>query len=170
MAIKKPVFSDLLSYFEEVKPPLIINEETIEHIKDMVKPIPQFLIDRFVSGWEAELDEYTEIVPCFSLTISDECRAIVYWKASLMKYEYVLLTFDKKDALVARKVICGTIVDGDIIKKSVAKIDEDLIVHIQAGATYIDQEFDGLNSQSFDMEILESGDILFHVDDANSTH
>lgn len=165
MQNKVPKFNDFLQLFEEITPPIIISEETIDNIKDITKPMPQIMVDEFITRWEGELDEFTEITPCFALPETSEYRAIVYWKASLLRYEYIILTFDKTDTLISKKTICGTIVDGEIIKKSVAKIDEDLIIYIQAGATYENNDFDPDSSQSFTIEIMESGDMLFHVDD-----
>ncbi len=165
MQIKTPTFDEFLQYFEEITPPIVISEETIVNIKDIAKPLPQVMIDQFITRWEGEIDEFTEITPCFSLPETQEYKAIVYWKASLLRYEYIILTLDKSNTLISKKTMCGTIVEGNLIKKSVAKIDEDLIIYIQAGASYNDQDFDPAASQSFTIEILESGDMLFHVDE-----
>ena len=157
-------FSDFLHLFEEVKPPILIAEETIDHIKNIVKPIPQSMIDNFILRWEEQIDEYTEFIPCFALPATKEYRAIIYWKASILKYEYILITTDPQGTMIGRKPICGTMIENDIVKKSVAKIDEDLIIHIQAGAAYDTQEYDVSHGQSFSIEIMESGDLLFNID------
>lgn len=169
MQIKKPTFEDFLTFFEEVDPPIVITEETIDNIKDVTKPLPQEMINEIVTRWEPNLDEYSEIIPCFALPFTEEYKALVYWKAGLLRYEYIIVTIDKSNTLIAKKTICGTIIEDNIIKKSVAKIDEDSIIFIQAGATYEDQDFLPEQSQSFSIEILESGDMLFHIDESNDT-
>lgn len=162
---KLPEFSDFLKYFEEIQPPVIITEETIDNIKDVTKPLPIEMIDEFITRWEGEIDEFTEIIPCFSLPPEEEFKSLIYWKAGLLRYEYIIVTLDKTDTLISKKTICGTIVEGEIIKKSVAKIDEDLIIHIQAGASYDVHNYDPNQSQAFTIEIMPSGDMLFHIDD-----
>lgn len=164
---KTPKIEDFYTFFEEIAPPIIITEETIDKLKEYTKPLPVVMMDEFITRWEGELDEYTEIVPCFALPQAQEYKALVYWKASLLRYEYIIITLDKSDTLIERKTICGTVVDGDIIKKSVAKIDEDLIIYIQAGASYSDSDFNPESSQSYNIEILESGEMLFHIDEQN---
>ncbi len=167
MQKRTPSIQDFLSYFEEVTPPLVITEDTISNIKDVTRPLPNEMIIEFIQRWDESIDELTEITPCFSLPPTSEYTAIVYWKASLLKYEYIMVTLDSSHTMIAKKTLCGTLIEGDIIKKSVAKIDEDLIIHIQAGAQYADSDYSPDLSQSYSIEILESGDMLFHIDESN---
>lgn len=170
MKKRKPTFDDFLTYFEEITPPVLITEETIENIKSVVKPLPAELINEFIARWEGEIDEFTEIIPCFALPQQDEFKALVYWKAGLLRYEYIIATLDKSNTLISKKTICGTVVEGDIIKKSVAQIDHDLIIHIQAGASFEEQDYDPDQSQTFSIEIMPSGDMLFHIDENNEEY
>ena len=145
MSNKTPTIDDFLSFFEEVELPILLSEDTIHHIKDVTKPLPQVLIDEYITRWEPTLDEFTEIIPCFSLPRQQQYRGIIYWKASLLRYEYIIVNLDQSDTM----------------------IDEDLIIHIQAGAAYDSTNYDPDSSQSFSMEILDSGDILFQIDELN---
>ena len=167
MTNKKLKFDDFLKYFEEITPPILITEETIKNIKDVTKPLPIEMASEFITRWEGDIDEFTEIIPCFALPPQEEYKALVYWKASLLRYEYIIVTLDKTNTLIARKTMCGTIVEGDIIKKSVAQIDQDLIIHIQAGASFETNEYEPGQSQAFSIEIMPSGDMLFHIDENN---
>ena len=76
-----------------------------------------------------------------------------------------MVTLNEQHAVISRKPICGTIVEGDIIKKSVARIDEESIIHIAAGAHHADSEFLAQQSQPFAMEIMANGEIAFMAGD-----
>ena len=160
----------LIGLFEVVAPPILLSDESIVDIKLYTKPIPEDLVQQFLWEWEGPFDEYTEVIPCFALPKTSQYTALVYWKASLLRYDIIIVTLDKDYNLIARKVICGMIVEGQVIKQSAAKIDEDLIIHILAGATFDGAEYDPNTGQSFYMEIMETGDLLFHIDDQIITH
>ncbi len=152
-----------LSFFPEVELPITLTDESIDHISAANDALPQGLIDMFIEKWEIiESDEFTEYVACFKLPKIDKINCVIYWKASLMRYEYVIVTFDEKGTLIARKPLCGTIVEDDIIKKSVASIDEEYIINIVAGVHNTSKaDYDGSMSQSFAMEVIANGEIVF---------
>jgi len=166
---KTPKLSHFLEYFPEVELPVTISEESILTFDSMNEVLPKQLIEHYIIKWEGnqEIDEYTEFIPCFRLPDSSEdYHAIVYWKGGLLKYEYLLVTIDKrKDTLITRKSIAGLISDGNQIKQSVAQIDEDLIIHIMAGINNANEDFNPQNSQAFNMEIMSTGDIIFTLGD-----
>jgi len=167
MSKSNPNISDLLLFFPAVDLPVTVSEESIVVIDKMNEVLPKHLIEHFIIPWEVGqmIDEYTEFVPCFQLPDSSEDYiAMVYWKGGLLKYEYLLVTIDKKTGkLITRRSIAGTIAEGDKIKKSVAMIDEDLIIHIMAGAGEAEQDYNPENSQAFSMEIMSTGDVIFSL-------
>jgi hypothetical protein len=141
----------------------VLSEDTIEGIKLEAQPISELLLQSIMSNFESEIDEFSEFIPCFRLPDTDQYIGLIYWKASLLKYEYVLVTLNSKSyQMISRKVICGTIVSGEILKKSAAYIDEERIIHISAGAIIAGNTYDPANSQAFYMEIMEDGTIIFH--------
>jgi len=75
-----------------------------------------------------------------------------------------LITLDKSGNLINRKSIANTVIDDKIIKKSVASIEQDLIINIIAGQTYDGEEYDASFSKAFSMEILPTGEIIFALD------
>lgn len=169
MSKAKPTVADLLVYFPEVELPVTISEDTINIFDSMNEVLPKELIEQYIIKWEVgqPIDEYTEFVPCFQLPDrSEDYTAFVYWKGGLLKYEYLLVTLDKKnERLITRKSIAGTIADDGKIKKSVAMIDEDLIIHIMAGESMEEEEYNPENSQAFTMEIMSTGDVIFSLGD-----
>jgi hypothetical protein len=156
-------YTAFIDLFETIDPPFTLTEETINLMEKSI-PIPQHFISDFIKHWEAEQDEFTEYVPILKLPPQKEYDALIYWKASLLKYEYILVTL-QKGLLKARKVICSKIIEGDTIKSSAARIDHDNIIYIMAGGTFDSENYNPESSQAFAMEIMEDGDIIFMMDE-----
>jgi hypothetical protein len=158
---------DLLSFFPEVELPLEVTEDLVMTAETVNKVLPASLIEAYFVKWEnsEEFDEFTEFVPILKVAETQEFHAILYWKGGLMRYEYILVTIDKLGNLISRKPIASTISDGITVKKSVARIDEDLIIHIMAGENLADGKYDPANSQAFNMEVMHTGDIIFSLGD-----
>jgi hypothetical protein len=155
----------LLNYFPVIELPLNFTEETISVYSKENKPLPDALIDLYISKWENEIDEYTEIIPCALITENEDFISLVYYKASLLRYDYFLISIDRSESLISKKSIAGTIVDGDIVKQSVARIDQDLIIHIMVGHLTNNNQIDPSQNLGFTMEIMPSGEIQFFDDD-----
>jgi len=158
---------DLLSFFPEVELPLEVTEDLVMTAETVNKVLPKSIIEAYFIKWEnnEEIDEFTEFVPILKVAETEEFHAIIYWKGGLMRYEYILVTLDKLGNLISRKPVASTISDGITVKKSVAKIDEDLIIHIMAGESIADGKYDPANSQAFNMEVIHTGDIIFSLGD-----
>jgi len=165
----KPVtVSELLQFFPEVDLPVVFTDETLNIFSCENPPIPNTILQTVISEWEGELDEYTEIVPCVLVDSNEDYHALVYWKGGLLKYEFILLTIDARaetPTMISRKVIGSTVTENEIIKKSFASIDPDMIIHIIAGAGSAEGEYSADQSQAFTMEIQTTGDILFSFGD-----
>ena len=84
-----------------------------------------------------------------------------------MRYDFVLVTLDKNGELINKKSIASTLVNDNIIKKSIASIEPDLIINIIAGQTLDGEEYDASMSKAFAMEILPTGEIIFALDTIN---
>ncbi len=164
---KAPTIDRLLTYFPIVELPVTVTEDSINLFNNHNEVLPLDLIEHYIIPWEKgqEIDEYTEFVPCFRLPeTTEDYHAVVYWKGGLLRYEYLLVTIDKRHStLITRKSIAGTIANDSKIKKSVAQIDRDLIIHIMAGAGSDSDRYNPENSQAFNMEIMSTGDIIFSL-------
>jgi hypothetical protein len=157
-------FESFLSYFPEIVPPITLTEDSIDHINASNDPLPYYLVKTFIESWELvdESDvEFIEYVPCLKLPKLNKFYSLIYWKAGLLKYDFILANIDEKGQLIQRKTICGTIVENELIKKSVANIDEDYIINIVAGAHKTNEVgYDASYSQTFSMEIMANGEIV----------
>jgi len=158
-------FSEFLSFFPEVDLPITLSEETIEVFSRNNKVLPLEGIAEYIGQWEDIDDDTTEYIPCIQLPHQDDYIGIIYWRGAILQYDYYLVTLDKKGQLISRKSIASTKIDGEIIKRSVASIDNDLIINIVAGATQSELDYDPDQSQAFSMEVMPTGDILFTFGD-----
>ena len=165
----KPVtVIEFLQFFPEVDLPVVFTDETLNVFSNENPPIPNTILQTVITEWEGELDEYTEVVPCVLVDSNEDFHAFVYWKGGLLKYEFILLTIDAREEtpkLISRKVIGSTVTENEMIKKSVASIDPDMIIHIIAGAGSSQGDYSADQSQAFTMEIQTTGDILFSFGD-----
>lgn len=160
----KSKLQTILHYFPETTLPIVVSEDYLADYEAQSDPFPESFIHTFIAEWEGEIDDYTEFIPCFRLPPEEKFRSIVYWRGGLLKYEFILVTLDPNGEKISKKIIANTIVDGPLIKKSVAGIEPDLIINIIAGQTLDGEDFEAGNSQAFTMEILPSGEIIFMLD------
>ncbi len=157
-------FTHFLEAFPEIELPIILSEDSISAFNTHNKPMPQLMIDQYIMPYERDIDiEITEFVPCFSIPETHEFRAVVYWKASLMSYEYILMTFTKKGQFIAKKVIAGSTFRNNKMVRSVATIDPDWMIYVAGGVHENDQEYDASNTKTVEMELLPDGNILSDV-------
>lgn len=149
----------LLEHFPIIQPPITLSEEIAYKFSAQNKPLPQELIAETLANW-TQLDEYSELIPCCQLELEEEFYAIIYWKGSLLSYEYILATMDRDGILIARKVIAGTLSNGQTVKSSVATIDEDNCIYTMVGEIKADaKNYSPTNSTAYKFEILPDGNI-----------
>ena len=162
MKVPKPSFSAFLKAFTVQELPVTLTEESISDFERLSDPLAQVLINAFIEPEADEPDAFTEFVPCFKLPDTRDFHAVVYWKGELMKYQYFLTTFDKSGNQISNAVIGGIQSDGKVVVRSVATIDENLIIHVVEGeqpaaeARYVPDQ-----SRAYQMEIKKSGEVEF---------
>ncbi|MBT8230306.1 MAG: hypothetical protein KJO50_08605 [Bacteroidia bacterium] len=150
---------ELLQYFPEINPPVTLSEDMAVSFSKHNRPIPISIVDKVFNAWDS-LDEYTELVPCFQIDTEDHLYTLVYWKASLMTHEFILVNLDAQGVLISKKVIAGTISDGDRVIRSVARIDEDNCIYVTVGEVQNpDQSYNSASSKAYRFEILPDGEI-----------
>lgn len=157
---------EFLSFFPLVDLPIALSDDIIFEISKTNKILPVIALTTFVAKWEKELDDETEIMACCQLAPQDDFYSLVYWKAGLMSYEFILVTIDKVEGnLIQKKVIAGVISNGSTIKQSTAKIEDDLSIQIMVGEKKVsDQHYDPSNSYSYHVEVLPDGQMMSSQD------
>ena len=159
---KKIDFVSFLEQFPLLEPPIILGEESHHAFGRANLPIPAPLINHYIVPLEEEApDENTEFVACFRLDGLKEIHAIVYWKASLLNYNYIIVTFDKAGNFIEKRVIAGTFYDGERLTQSVATIDEDWMISVASGQSKTHTSgFSATDSTAYQLELLPDGTII----------
>jgi len=160
--VPKVSFSHFLSKFPVVELPVLLSEESIHDFSNENPPMPSLMIEQYLSM--PEDDEFTEYIPCFKLPDTNNFHAVVYWKAGLMDYQYIMATFSDKGVPIDLKVLSGlTVVDGKIIQ-SVANIDEEWIITVAIGQVEDEHTvYDAGTSRMTSMELLANGMIIMNT-------
>ncbi|MEL6925366.1 MAG: hypothetical protein AAFO94_15065 [Bacteroidota bacterium] len=155
-------FDNLLEKFPEVELPVTLTDETLQEFSRANDLLPTPMVMHFLETEESEAPgEFTEYVPCFRIPQTHDVSALVYWKAELMNYEYVLITFSKKGELIDKRVIAGTKLNEELLVRSVATIDVDWVIYVVGGVADKDgNNFDPSSSQSLQFELLADGKIV----------
>jgi len=135
-ATKKVSFKELLHYFPKVDLPITLGEHTHHNFSESNEPLPLALVTHFFEPLhKEEIDEHTEFIPGFLLPDTFGFVAMVYWKASLMNYQHILLTTTEKGEYIDHRVIAGSAFDSETVVQSVATITPDWEVVIVSGAS-----------------------------------
>jgi hypothetical protein len=147
--------------FPVARLPITLNEASQRIFSAANEPFNQLIVDQYLIPLDGiEVDEYTEFVPCFRIPDTHEFHAIVYWKAELLNYQFILATLSKKGELIDKKVIAGTYYDGQVLVGSVATIDEDWEILIISGKTENETIYDASSSTTTKLELLPEGQII----------
>jgi hypothetical protein len=160
---KKITFSQFAASFPEVQLPVLINDELARLASLNNTPLSDALVQEFILPGETEdFTEFTEYVPCFRVPDTKLFHAVVYWRAELLNYQFVLITFTEKGEEIDRYALCGTVSDGDLLIQSVATIQEDWTILVVSGQTDArdTNSFDPTQSTSIELELLPDGTIL----------
>lgn len=163
MSSSVPTFADFVAKFPPVSVPLTIGEDTHHTFGTENEPLTQAMIDRFIHPLEGitEDDEFTEYVPCFSLEDTQNFVALVWWKAALLDYSYILATFTLQGQLISKREIAHTRTVEGRISHAVVVINEDWELTIAEGSSPDGNlAFDPGTSHTSYLEILSDGQIV----------
>lgn len=155
-----PTFQHFLNLFPEVELPFTLGEQDHHSFSQQNTPIGAQIIQEFILPIEEENpDEFTEFIACLKIPDTKDFHAIVYWKAALMDYRYILATFNKKGVLIDKLVIGGTFYQDETFTSSMAKIDEDWTIYVVSGQS-VNSNFDASSSTIRQFELLPAGRII----------
>lgn len=155
-------FHQFVQLFPPVKLPISITEESASEFSLENEALPQKSIEDFLYQFEEDVDELTEFVPGFRIEGLKDAYVIMYWKAGLLNYQYVLASFEKNGKLIDRQVIAGTVSDGHSLVRTVARIDEDMTIYMVSGIVEGSDEvdYDASQSTARELELLPDGRII----------
>lgn len=160
---QKVKFSSFLKIFPEVELPITLTDDLHHVFSKNNDPLPAAMIQTYLlENEEVEPDEFTEYIACFRFPKTEKFHAVLYWKAELLTYEYILVTYDEKGSQISKRVVAGTKAEGNMLERTVATIEEDWIIYCVRGVAPADENkaFDPSSSQSLSLEILATGEII----------
>lgn len=165
MKSHKVAFTDFLERFPKIELPVTLTEAMISEFEKNTDPFTPAMISEFIPEHADENAEYVEYVPCFRIPDTHDFHAVIVWRGDLMKYHFLMMTYDKHGKMLASATIAGTESDGKSILRSVATIESDWIIHIVEGDHDLaGVEYQPLSSRAYRMELLPSGEVIFLLD------
>lgn len=157
----KSEFEYFLSFFPEAELPVNLSSEYFSMFGTLNKPVPELLANKYLESDSTEMaDDYTEIVPCFSLPETENFKGVVYLKISLLNYDFLLHTFDNAGRTIAFRIISSLTSNGTEVHEKAALIDEMLSIWIMEADTDESNNFDPANSKFISFQINDKGEIV----------
>ena len=155
-------FPDFVAKFPPVGMPVTLGEDTHHVFSAENDPLPEAMIAQFIHPLEdvAPDEEFTEYVPCFAIDDTERFIALVWWKAGLMNYEYVLATFTLKGELIDREVIGYTRAGEGKVHRAISTINDEYEIIIAEGTSGDNDLFDPTTSRTRHIEIMAGGEIV----------
>ena len=152
-------FQDFLLKFPEVELPVTLSEETLTIFSKENPPINTLMAHQFINVFEDnDMDDMTEYTPCFKVPKTENFHAVVYWKAELLNYQFVLITYDKSGNFIDSRTLAGTTSNGELVIKSVATFGEDWSIYIVSGAQETNADmYDAGTSTTTELELAPDG-------------
>jgi hypothetical protein len=154
-------FTEFIDFFPLLELPFNLLPD-LEEIPSDGLPLPAHLLDAFILPIEGgEVDEFTEYIPYGRIEGLKDFHAIIYWKAGLMQYEFVLVTFSLEGLPISHAIIGGMRTEDNGILHSVAVVHPDLSITIAEGVA-IQNELTGIDeTNTYQMTIQPSGEINY---------
>ena len=154
-------FDIFVQKFPEIELPITLRDDS-HHDFEQNPPLSDVMIADFISRYEATVvDEFTEYLACFRLPKEpkQEYQALIYWKAGLLQYDYVIATYSKDGNMIDKKAIAGTKAIGAAVQHTLATIDEKLAIFVAEGAATEGEDYDPNSTKARRFEILPNGRI-----------
>lgn len=161
-------FAEFIEFFPPLELPLSLLPDMSQIPSDPI-PLPGVLQDAYILPFESdEVDEFTEYVPYGRITGIKDYHALIYWKAGVLRYEYILATYTAEGEPLSHAIVGGLRYEEEGILHSVAVIHEDLSIVIAEGIAQSDEAgLDPDQTQTYLMEILPTGIITYETNEEN---
>lgn len=166
--IPEAQFAEFIDFFPVLELPFSLLPDISQIPSDPV-PLPGVLQDAFILPFESdEMDEYTEYIPYGKLSGTEGYHALIYWKAGVLRYEYILATYAEAGDPISHAIVGGLRYEEEGALHSVAVINEDLTITIAEGlAPEGDADAVPNQTQTYQMAILPTGMITYEMNEEN---
>ena len=159
-------FTEFIDFFPLLKLPFSLLPD-LEQIPADPVPLPEILLAAYILPFEGdEVDEYTEYIPYGKIEGTKDYHALVYWKAGVLKYEFILATYQLDGQPTSHAIIGGIRYEEEGTIHSVAIIHEDFRITIAEGlAEEKTMAIATEETQSYYMAIKPSGEIIYEMNE-----
>lgn len=166
-SLPKASFTEFIEFFPELELPFSLLPD-ISQIPSHSLPLPEVLLETYILPFEGEeVDEYTEYIPFGRLASTKGFHALIYWKAGVMQYEFILATYTTEGELLSHAIIGGLRSDEEGLLHSVAVIHEDMSLTIAEGIAVGDQPLNAEETNTYQMTIQPTGQIIYGAHEEN---
>lgn len=162
-------FAEFIEYFPPLELPFSLLPDLSQIPSDPI-PLPGVLQDAFILPFESdELDEFTEYIPYGRIQGLKDFHALVYWKAGVLRYEFILASYSLEGDPLSHAIVGGLRYEEEGVLHSVAVIHEDLSITIAEGiAESDDKALDQHQTQTYQMTITPAGIISYETHEEKS--
>lgn len=159
-------FAEFIEYFPPLDLPFSLLPDLSQIPSDPI-PLPGVLQESFILPFESsETDEFTEYVPYGRIQGLKDFHAVIYWKAGVLRYEFILASYSLEGAPLSHAIVGGLRYEEEGVLHSVAVIHEDLSITIAEGiADTDDSTLDPNQTQTYQMMITPAGVISYETQD-----
>lgn len=153
-------FNQFLQQVPLAEIPLVLSGELQKQLTSLADPLPMPVVQDLMP-WEASPDEMTEILVVARFEQEESFQALLFWKAELLTYSFILATYDHKGEVIDHEKIAGTEYDKQSVKESVAIIEDDWMIFAAEGSDQIngDLSFEAKNSRKSNFMVEKNGRI-----------
>jgi hypothetical protein len=158
-------FAEFLEFFPLLATPFSLLPDLQQIPSDPI-PLPGALLDAYILPFEGdETDDFTEYIPFGRIAGTKDFQAIIYWKAGVLRYEFILATYTLEGKPLHHAIVGGIRYEDEGTIHSVAVIHEDLRITIAEGMSEQDDQVVSPETQTYQMAIKPSGEIMYEVNE-----
>jgi len=158
-------FAEFLGFFPLLITPFSLLPDLQQIPSDPI-PLPGALLDEFIIPFEGdETDDFTEYIPFGRIAGTKDFQAVIYWKAGVLRYEFILATYSMTGKPLYHAIVGGIRYEDEGTIHSVAVIHEDLRIIIAEGMSEQDDQVVSPETQTYQMAIKPSGEIMYEMNE-----
>ncbi len=141
--------------------PLVLSVELQKQLTSLADPLPAPVV-KDLMPWEDLSDEMTEILVVARFEQEDNFQAMLYWKAELMTYSFILVTYNHKGEVIDHEKVAGTTYGEESVVESVAIIEDDWMIFAAEGSDKLsgDLSFEPDSSKKRNFMVEKDGHII----------
>jgi hypothetical protein len=165
MTVPKAEFARFIEFFPNLKTPFSLLPDLQQIPSDPI-PLPGALQDAYILPFEGdETDEFTEYIPYGRIEGTRDFQAVIYWKAGVLRYEFILATYTNDGRPLNHAIVGGIRYEEEGTIHSIAVFHENLHITIAEGMSAPDDQPISPQTQTYLMSIQPNGEIMYEMNE-----